>query len=218
MNSTSVRLCFFMALSFIVLTAGCQTAYYKTMEKFGYHKRDILVDRVKDAKETQEETKEQFKSALEKFSSVVNFKGGELEDKYNQLNDEYEKSEEKAKDVSKRIASVESVADDLFEEWKTELGQYTNSKLRRSSERQLKQTREKYSQLIGAMKRAEKKIAPVLAAFRDQVLFLKHNLNAQAIASLQGELVSIESDVASLVREMEASINEADAFIQSMAK
>jgi hypothetical protein len=219
MKAMKVRLCFLILLSFSVIqTMGCQTAYYKTMEKLGYHKRDILVDRVKDAKETQEETKEQFKSALEKFSSVVNFKGGELEDKYNQLNDEYEKSEEKAKDVSTRIASVESVAEDLFEEWQTELDQYTNSKLRRSSERQLKQTKEKYSQLIGAMKRAEKKIAPVLAAFRDQVLFLKHNLNAQAIASLQGELVSIESDVASLVREMEASINEADAFIQSLAK
>jgi hypothetical protein len=188
------------------------------MEKFGVHKRDILSDRVKDAKETQEEAKEQFKSALEKFSSVVNFKGGELEDKYNQLNDEYEKSEEQAEDVSKRIESVESVAEDLFEEWNTELAQYTNSNLRRSSEKQLKQTKKKYTQLISAMKRAEKKIAPVLSAFRDQVLFLKHNLNAQAIASLKGELVSIETDVASLIREMEVSINEADAFIKSIAE
>lgn len=219
MNSVTVRVCIFILSSlFVVQVTGCQTAYYKTMEKFGYHKRDILADRVVDAKETQEEAKEQFKSALEKFSAVVNFKGGKLEDKYNQLNDEYEKSEEKAKDVSKRIESVEGVAEDLFEEWNTELAQYTNSTLRRSSEKQLKQTKTKYTQLIGAMKRAEKKIAPVLSAFRDQVLFLKHNLNAQAIASLQGELISIEADVASLIREMEASINEADSFIQSIAE
>ncbi len=66
------------------------------------------------------------------------------------------------------------------------------------------------------MKRAEKKIDPVLLVFRDQVLFLKHNLNAQAIASLQGELVSIKTDVASLISEMEASIREADAFIKEM--
>ncbi|KPK00068.1 MAG: DNA repair protein [Nitrospira bacterium SG8_35_4] len=219
MNSVTVRVCIFILSSlFVVQVTGCQTAYYKTMEKFGYHKRDILADRVVDAKETQEEAKEQFKSALEKFSAVVNFKGGKLEDKYNQLNDEYEKSEEKAKDVSKRIESVEGVAEDLFEEWNAELDQYTNSSLRRSSEKQLKQTKTKYTQLIGAMKRAEKKIAPVLSAFRDQVLFLKHNLNAQAIASLQGELISIEADVASLIREMEASINEADSFIQSIAE
>jgi hypothetical protein len=32
------------------------------------------------------------------------------------------------------------------------------------------------------MLKAEQKIQPVLGAFRDQVLFLKHNLNANAIA------------------------------------
>jgi hypothetical protein len=68
------------------------------------------------------------------------------------------------------------------------------------------------------MKRAESKIAPVLSAFRDQVLFLKHNLNAQAVASLREELVSVEADIASLIKEMEASIAEADAFIGAMAK
>ena len=66
------------------------------------------------------------------------------------------------------------------------------------------------------MKRAERKIDPVLNAFRDQVLYLKHNLNAQAIASLQSELVSIESDVARLIKEMDASIREANEFIATM--
>ena len=66
------------------------------------------------------------------------------------------------------------------------------------------------------MKRAKSKIEPVLSTFRDQVLFLKHNLNAQAISSLQGELVSIESNVKSLIKEMEKSIKEADSFIDTM--
>jgi len=56
----------------------------------------------------------------------------------------------------------------------------------------------------------------VLTTFRDYVLYLKHNLNAQAIASLEGELGGIESDVSSLIRDMEASISEARSFIQSM--
>lgn len=202
----------------MLYVSSCQTAYYKTMEKFGYHKRDIMVSRVKDARDSQEEAKEQFQSALEKFSEVLNFKGGELEAKYKTLNAEYKKSEEKAWAVRDRIESVENVSDALFDEWKTELKQYTNKSLRRNSEKQLKQTKKQYAQLIGAMNRAEKKIEPVLSAFRDQVLFLKHNLNAQAIASLQNELVSIETDVALLIKEMEASISEADVFIQSMVK
>ena len=196
---------------------GCQSAYYKTMEKIGYHKRDRLVDRVKDARDSQEEAKEQFESALDQFSRVLNFKGSSLEDKYKKLNGAYELSEKKAEDVRGRIDSVEKVAEALFDEWQDELSQYSSSTLRRNSQQKLRQTKKKYRQLISAMKRAEKKIAPVLSAFRDQVLFLKHNLNAQAIASLQSELVSVESDVAVLIREMEASISEADEFIKSMA-
>ena len=59
---------------------------------------------------------------------------------------------------------------------------------------------------------------PVLVAFHDQVLFLKHNLNARAISSLQTELVSVEAEVDALIRDMEASIKEADAFINAMTK
>jgi chromosome segregation ATPase len=155
---------------------------------------------------------------LEKFSEVVEFKGGELEEKYKELKADLERSESKAKAVKSHIDDVEDVAEDLFEEWKSELSQYSSDSLRRSSEQKLELTRRRYAKLISAMKRAEEKIGPVLTAFRDQVLFLKHNLNAQAIASLQNELVSVETDIESLIKEMEASIAEANSFIKAMGK
>ncbi len=207
-----------VGLAAALMLTGCQSAYYKTMEKFGIHKRDLLVSRVEDARDSQQAAKEQFRSALERFSEVLQFEGGDLEKKYKQLDAEYKGSEEKAAAVRSRIASVEDVAGALFKEWEAELNQYSNESLRRASQQKLVETQRRYDQLIGAMKRAESKIEPVLTAFRDQVLFLKHNLNARAIASLQSELVTVESDVASLIREMEASIGEADAFIQAMLK
>lgn len=206
---------------FVVSTlaiAGCTSIYYKTMETFGYHKRDLLVSRVQEARDAQQDAKEQFQSALEKFTAVMDFSGGKLEEKYKELKAELESSESIAKTVQKRIGKVGDVAEVLFHEWESELGQYTNERLRQSSEQKLVQTRRSYTQLISAMKRAEAKIDPVLSAFRDQVLFLKHNLNAQAIASLHDELVSVEAEIASLIKEMEASIAEADAFIKAMAK
>lgn len=201
-----------------LLTVGCSSIYYNTMDKMGVHKRDILVDRVEKARETQEETKEQFKSALERFTVVMNFKGGDLQEKYDKLSAEFERSEAKAQEVRNRIASVEDVAGALFKEWKAEIGQYTSETLRRDSRQKYDRTREQYDQLIVAMKKAEAKIKPVLDAFRDQVLFLKHNLNAQAIASLKGELASIETDVAALIQDMERSIAEADSFLKAMGK
>ncbi|MDF1819784.1 MAG: DUF2959 domain-containing protein [Immundisolibacteraceae bacterium] len=205
------------ALCFLLMTlSGCQTAYYGTMEKLGIHKRDILSDRVGDARDSQQDAKEQFKSALEEFSALTNFDGGDLEKTYKRLNDEFERSEEAAQAVHDRITAVENVAEALFEEWESELGVYTNKKLRRSSEQQLRTTQQKYKQLLSAMQQAEKKIDPVLTVFRDQVLYLKHNLNAQAISSLKSELRGVESNVSALVAAMEQSIGEADAFIQTL--
>jgi len=208
-------------LPFLVLLAGlsligCQKAYYGALEKAGYHKRDILVTRVEKAQESQTEAKEQFASALEQFTSVVNFDGGSLEDRYSSLNSEFEKSEARAEDVSNRIDSVQSVAEALFDEWEDELGSYSSKSLRRQSEQQLEQTAGQYQGLIAAMRKAEDRIEPVLDAFRDNVLYLKHNLNARAVSALKGELSTVEQDVAGLIREMEKSISEADDFIKTL--
>jgi SMC interacting uncharacterized protein involved in chromosome segregation len=208
----------FVILFTLTLSTGCQKTYYATMEAFGKHKRDILVDRVAHARDAQNEAKEQFASALEEFSSVLNFDGGDLKKRYDTLKTSYDASESKAKAVSARIQDVKKVAGALFKEWEKELDQYSSENLKKSSEQKLQQTRGQYDKLIGAMERAESKIKPVLAALNDQLLYLKHNLNAQAIASLQSELQTVETDVAALIREMEKSIAEADTFINAMAQ
>lgn len=205
-----------LVLLSLVMLVGCSSAYYGAMEKLGIHKRDILVDRVEEARDSQVETKEQFSSALEQFKSVLAFEGGELEKKYDELKAILDESEDRAEEVRERIDAVENVAEALFDEWEDELAQYSSASMRRSSESQLKQTRSQYYKLIGAMKKAEAKIDPVLNPLRDQVLFLKHNLNARAISSLQAELGQIETDVSRLIREMEISIKEADQFIGTL--
>jgi hypothetical protein len=218
-KSSLSRMCLWGVLaSFMALSAGCTSVYYKTMEAFGKHKRDILVDRVKSARDAQTDAKQQFQTALERFSAVVTVSSGELQRKYGQLKTEVDKSEARAQEVSSRIADVESVAQALFEEWQTELEQYTNKDLRHRSELELKQTQGRYDQLMGAMKQAERKTGPVLAAFRDHVLFLKHNLNGQAVASLKRELVPIESNVASLLKDMDASVTQANKFVGSLVE
>ena len=149
---------------------------------------------------------------------VVNFSGGDLEATYNMLNGELESSEERAEAVRKRIDDVESVGDALFNEWKKELDQYSSKSLRQKSEAKYTQTKSRYGEMLAAMKKAEKRIDPVLRPLRDQVLYLKHNLNAQALSSLKGELVKVDAQVDQLVKDMNRSIAEADKFIQGLEK
>ncbi|MGV6807943.1 MAG: DUF2959 domain-containing protein [bacterium] len=207
---------FLLAAVMLLGLAGCETAYYNAWEKVGVHKRDILVDRIEDTQKAQEDTQEQFRDALEQYRSVVNFDGGDLERQYDKLNGEYEKSEAAANEIASRIKAVKDVAEDLFDEWEDELDQYTDQTLRRSSARQLQDTRNRYAKLVSTMERAETAVHPVLDTLRDRVLYLKHNLNARAIGSLKGELSTIDANVNRLINEMQASIDEANRFIGSL--
>ncbi len=205
-----------LMVAFVALSASCSSTYYDALEKLGYAKRDLLVERVKKTEESQTEAKEQFTSALDHFLSVTKINGGELEQKYNELNGELQRSEERAKDVRDRIASVRDVADALFGEWQKELGQYSSADLRAQSERELDITRSRYESLMRLMERSADRMDPVLAAFRDQVLFLKHNLNARALASLDTTDRDLRGDIDRLIADMEASIRESQAFIQGI--
>jgi hypothetical protein len=198
--------------------SGCDKAYIATMEKMGYAKRDMLSSRVKSARDAQEDAKKDIQSTLDQFGKVVSYEGGDLEATYKKLSGELETSEDSAKAVKKRIADVESVADALFSEWEQELGQYSSADLRRESQAKLTQTKSRYKDMLAAMKRAEQRIEPVLKPLRDQVLYLKHNLNARALAAIKGELVKVDAQVDQLVKDMNRSIAEADKFIQSMEK
>lgn len=169
-----------------LLLSACSGAYYSAMEKVGVHKRDIMVDRVEGARDAQQDAQEKFKSALEQFASVVALKETDLKIAYDKLNEEYLNCVKASEEVSGRIDKVEQVSEDLFEEWEEELDLYENQTYQANSKRQLRETQSRYRDMLSSMRAAERSMAPVLQTFEDNVLFLKHNLNAQAIGSLAG--------------------------------
>ena len=199
-----------------LLLGGCAGVYYNTMEKLGIPKREILVDRVEEARGAQQAAKEQFASALHEFLAVTKVPASELQATYDRIKSEFDDCEKRAKEVRDRIDAIQSVADALFIEWSDELGQYNNPALRDQSARQLETTKRRYAELRRVMDQAASRMDPVLTTFRDQVLFLKHNLNARAIASLDSTTRTLQGDINRLVADMEKSIKEADAFIASM--
>ncbi|WP_405602796.1 MULTISPECIES: DUF2959 domain-containing protein [unclassified Pseudoalteromonas] len=208
-----------LSVSILALTltlSGCQTAYYSAMEKVGIHKRDILIDRVEETKDSQQESQEEFKSALERLTTLIDFNGGELQDTYNQLNDDYESSLKAANEVSTNINKVEDVAEALFDEWSDELEQYKSASLKRESSKKLAATQRQFEQLLRSMRSAESKMEPVLTSLHDNVLYLKHNLNAQAVSAIKGEFTNLKRDIQVLMNDMNKSIEDSNKFIKQM--
>ncbi|RBP48571.1 DUF2959 family protein [Arenicella xantha] len=179
--------------------------------------RDVLISRIEQASAAQQDTAEEFRTALDKFKSVTAFNGGDLEKQFNTLNDAFKNSEAAAQDVSARVETVVTATNRLLSEWRDELNDYHDPQFKQKAQQQFDQTRRQSEQLIAAMRATQAKTEPVLGAFRDQVLFIKHNLNMQAIGSLKQESATIETDVDLLIKEMEASVAQAETFVRALS-
>jgi predicted nucleic acid-binding Zn-ribbon protein len=217
MMRTRIRLPSLLCLCFLTaFWIGCQSAYYSVWEKLGKEKRHLLKDHVKEAQSEQEKASEEFKDVLSRVKTLYGFDGGDLEAFYSKLKRDYESCEDRASNVERRIEQVERIAADLFTEWESEIAAMTNESFRSKSRQSLVSTKKRYKRLRYAMNKAKSRMEPVLRHLRDYVLYLKHNLNAQAVGALKREVGEIEAEVDTLIKDMGISIKEADRFLKSL--
>lgn len=203
----------------LLFVTGCTSVYNATMEHvFGYEKRELFKKSVTALQSQQKDAQKEFKDALTQLKELYGFNGGELETVYGKVKSSYESCEDEAKAVHSRIENMEDLANSMFGEWAKEIQQYTNPKLAAASREQLRMTKDRYARLSQTVRAAESAMRPVLSQLKDNVLFLKHNLNASAIGSLQGESASIQKQIEELLTRMNASIAESDSFIKTLQK
>jgi hypothetical protein len=218
-NNQTRTIAIMLSMSVFALNLiGCQSTYYTMWEKLGKEKRHLLRDQVENSRNDQEEASEAFKDALTRLKEMYGFQGGDLEKMYNRLSDDYDNCNQRAEIIDERIDKIQRIAQDLFAEWRLEIDQIQNPTFRAQSTRKLKDTESRFASLESALITARRRMTPVLGSLKDYVLYLKHNLNAQAIGSLKGEADSIETDVGRLIRDIQRSIQEADAFLKEIEK
>ena len=193
---------------------GCRSVYYSAWEKLGKHKRDLLQSKVRDVRDEQKDASQELKDAMTRLKELTGFEGGEIEKTYKRLQSDFDSASSAATSLRERVREMDQIARDLFREWESELQTITSPELRDADRRQLDATRRRYDELYATTKRAETSMDPVLAKFRDYVLYLKHNLNAQAISALQGESAKIQIDISKLIEQMNVAIREADDFLK----
>ena len=200
----------------IAWTAACSSAYYSTWEMLGREKRDLLRSNVKAVQEEQREAADGFEDALDRLRGLYDVDAGDLEKIYDKLKDDFENSQDRAADIHDRIDKIDSIANDLFDEWESEIGEISNPSYQTKSRRKLDETKANYEGLASSLKKSDASMDPVLTQLKDNVLYLKHNLNAAAIGGLSAEVESIEADIETLLADMRASIAEADRFLSTL--
>lgn len=206
-----------MLCACLIGSAGCSKAYYSFWETFGKEKRDLLRDNVESARDDQKKVADQFQSALDRLKASYGTGGGKVEDVYETVKSDYERSDSRAKALTARIDKVEKIGADLFREWENELEEITNADLRRKSRGKLDETQEKFDHLKQQMRKSERSMEPVLAKLRDNMLYLKHSLNSQAVGHLdKSEVAEIEQNINQLMTDMNSSIRASEDFIGTL--
>jgi hypothetical protein len=204
-------------LSVIILTGlGCGRAYDSTLETFGKSKKDTLIDRITSARDAQSLTKEQFAMALDEFRAIAGYRGTLLEEKYKDLKTQYERCQSQTNTVENRLAEVRRAAKSFFRQWEDEMETFSSSVARRTSEEKYRQMQTRYDTVINAMDRVCDKFYPALAAYKDQVLLLKHVVNSQGTMASGGDLAIAEREISLLTLEIDRAMAQADTFIRQM--
>lgn len=191
-------------------------AKYSAFEAVGYEKRDIFKRQVATVKEEQQVSQEEFSDALTQLKNVYKVDGGKLEGAYSKLKDSYDSAEKSSKEVTESIVKLNTIAGDLFKEWEKEISEMSTADLKQKSRNQLQLTQKKFNDYSSHLARSEQKMHPVLRKFKDQVVYLKHNLNASALTGLKAEANRIEGDITKLLSEMSSSMKQADELISTL--
>lgn len=171
---------------------------------------------VEDTRDAQFETQEQLVSAYEELSELIGYDGGELEEGYERLSKRVDRSRDAIDELDDHLKDIDRVSEDLFEEWESELDLYSSARLRADQEQKLGLARREFARMRQQMQKARDRVDPVMDVLSDNVLFLKHSLNAKALAALRGQATILEGQVDALIRDMKSAIDEADAFIVRM--
>ena len=210
---------FIIIISLILFMSSCQTtSYYKTKGWFGAEKRELFVDSVEGVRNSLQDNIDVFKKATAGINVVINVKKEKMEEQHEHLKNDYENCESEAGDIRSRIDTMEAISGDFFDQWMEEMELYNNESFRNASRTKYNKVRKRYTKLVQNLREVEVKLEPALNGFRDQVLFLKHNINAQSVASLEDELVTVEAEIDALIRELQGAIKESTAFISSMGR
>ena len=207
---------FLSSLLLTIFMVGCSSLYYATWEQFGKEKRDLLRDSVVTARHEQKEAGRQFRDALTQLQQSYLVTPTQLQGRYEQLKEQHRKLTSRYDALDTRIPKLNNIATDLFQEWREEADTIGNRSFRQQSLDQLAETRARYTAMRSALVRTQDRCRPVLKKLNDYVLFLKHNLNARAIGALQGEADDVIEGLTELIDEMNQSIAETDAFIETL--
>jgi hypothetical protein len=135
---------------------------------------------------------------------------------YNSLQKEMENTEKRRATIGEVAATMSAEADTLFKQWTDSAAAIENADLRKKSEERLAATKASYAEIGTVGQKASDLYGPFMKDLQDQVTFLGHDLNAEAVASLKPEAAKINEAASKLIQSIDDTITTANTNIGAL--
>ncbi|MCK6460067.1 MAG: DUF2959 domain-containing protein [Planctomycetes bacterium] len=180
---------------------------------------DDLVAAVENVHKELDASKGAMLAAVQELQTVTapDFSGDAVK-AYEKLVDTVENSEDQADELRNRIEKMQAEAVPVFDQWTKDLEAYSNPEMRQRSQARLSAARERYDAVVAAVEPVLVEYEAINQSFRDHVLFLKHDMNPAALATIQDDVRRIAKDAASLDGRFNSGRAAAMAYVESSAQ
>lgn len=203
----------------VSVSGGCLTGGGSFLVLGGSHApQEDLVESVHEAGLEVDEARGDFGEAFRLYQRLTAPQAAELEDLSEAFEDALETCQARARRLTKRLDAVQRENDELVEDWRAELQQFSGETLRKKSETMLQETHARSKRVLDALTRVQERMQPVVLKLQDYALFFHHNLNARAIATLQDTYKDFDAEFRALEGEFGKARTEVDAFLAAFTE
>jgi hypothetical protein len=198
-----------LAVLALAATAGAQTDE-------GVKQVERLVKASGDTVKAIGETKVQLMKTMEVYNSLFADEATDRRKIYNQIQKEMENTDRRRARISEEAAKMNAEADTLFKGWADSTAAIENPDLRERSEERLNATRASYGEIGTVGQKAADLYAPFMKALQDQITYLGHDLNPEAVASLKPDAEKLNERSDKLIQSIDDTIATANKNIGAL--
>jgi len=162
------------------------------------------------------ETKQQLAKTMDVYNALMAEDAKDRKKLYADLKKQMGNTEKRRSQIAEQATSMKSEAEALFRQWAESAAAIENAELRARSEERLEATKTSYAEIDTVGRKAADLYHAFMKDLQDQITFLGHDLNPEAVASLGPEAEELNEKADTLMRRIDDTIRTANERIGAL--
>jgi hypothetical protein len=192
------------------------TTAVRAQQDAGVKQVEQLVKKSGSTVQAIAETKLQLQKTMDVYNSLMSTDEKNMKGNYKKLQQEMDATAKKRADIKLRADEMNAEAQTLFKSWGDSAAAIQSADLRQRSQERLDKTKASFAEIGTVGQKAVDLYDPFMKALQDQVTYLGHDLNTQAVQSLQADAAKMNEKAQTLMKSIDDTISVANKNITDL--